>query len=48
MAIAIGAAINVVGWVILFSGPWRIGLWIVLLSTGIVSVVLWESSGERD
>ena len=46
VAIAIGTAINVGGWMVLFSGPWRIGLWIVLLSAGILAVVLWD--GARD
>jgi len=48
LAVAVGAALNVGGWMVLFSGAWRIGLWIVLLSTGIVSVVLWDAGGRRD
>ena len=48
IAVAVGAALNVGGWMVLFSGAWRIGLWIVLLSAGIVSVVLWDAGGRRD
>src|SRR5207253_11240605 len=40
MGLGIGAALNVVGWMVLFSGVWQIGLWIVLLSAGIVWIVL--------
>lgn len=48
LAVGIGAALNVGGWMVLFSGAWRIGLWIVLLSAGIVSVVLWDAGTDRD
>jgi len=48
IAVAVGAALNVGGWMVLFSGAWRIGLWIVLLPAGIVSVVLWDAGGRRD
>ena len=48
IAVVVGAALNVGGWMVLFSGAWRIGLWIVLLSAGIVSVVLWDAGGRRD
>lgn len=46
VAIALVAGLNVAGWTVLFSGAWRIGLWIVLLSAGIAGVVLWD--GGRD
>ena len=46
IATAIGAAINVGGWMLVFSGPWRMGLWIVLLSAGILSVVLWDTGRD--
>jgi len=48
VAVAVGAALNVGGWMVLFSGAWRIGLWIVLVSAGIVSVVLWDAGSRRD
>jgi len=48
MGLSIGAAVNVAGWMVLFSGAWRIGLWIVLLSAGIVWIVLWDGSARRD
>ena len=48
LAIALGAGLSVVGWMVMFSGAWRIGLWIELLSAGIVSVVLWDVDAERD
>ena len=47
IAIGLVAGINVGGWMVLFSGAWRIGLWIVLLSAGMLSVVLWEASERR-
>jgi len=40
VAIALVAGLNVAGWTVMFSGAWRIGLWIVLLSAGIAGVVL--------
>jgi 4-hydroxybenzoate polyprenyltransferase len=46
-AICLVASINVAGWMVLFRGAWRIGLWIVLLSAGMLSVVLWEQSERR-
>ena len=48
VAIGLVASINVAGWMVLFSGAWRIGLWIVLVSAGMLSVVLWEASERRD
>ena len=48
VAVALGAAINVGGWLVLFGGAWRIGLWIVLLSAGILAAVLWDDTALRD
>ena len=45
VAIGLAAGLNVAGWTVMFSGAWRIGLWIVLLSAGIAGVVLWD--GDR-
>jgi len=45
VAVALVASLNVAGWTVIFSGAWRIGLWIVLLSAGIAGVVLWD--GDR-
>jgi len=45
LAIGLSASLNVAGWMVLFSGAWRIGLWVVLLSAGILGVVLWD--GDR-
>ena len=42
VAIGLAAGLNVAGWTVMFSGAWRIGLWIVLLSAGIAGVVLWD------
>lgn len=47
VAIGFVASMNVAGWMVPFSGAWRIGLWIVLLSAGIISVALWEASERR-
>jgi len=47
IAIGLVGGINIGGWMVLFSGAWRIGLWIVLLSAGMLSVVLWEASEGR-
>jgi len=46
VAIALGVGLNVAGFMVILSGAWRIGLWIVLLSAGIAGVVLWD--GGRD
>ena len=46
VAIALVAGLNVAGWTVMFSGAWRIGLWIVLLSAGIAGVVLWDAGGD--
>ena len=46
VAIALVASLNVAGWMVLFSGAWRIGLWIVLLSGAIPGVVLWDAPGR--
>ncbi len=48
VATALVATLNVAGWMVLFAGAWRIGLWIVLLSAGILAIVLWDGAGDRD
>jgi len=46
LAIPLVVGLNVAGWTVMLSGAWRIGLWIVLLSAGIASVVLWDVGGD--
>ena len=47
VAAAIGAALSFGGWMILFAGAWRIGLWIIILSGSIIALVLWNGGPER-
>jgi hypothetical protein len=46
-ALGVGGGLNVLGWMVVFDGPWRIGLWIVVLSTELLAVVLWDSETPR-
>ena len=48
VAIALVAGLNVAGWMVMFAGAWRIGLWIILLSAAIAGVVLWDGKAQRD
>ena len=47
LALSVAGGLNVVGWMTIYRGPWRIGLWIVVLSTQLLVVVLWEPDGPR-
>ena len=47
VAVGIGAALSFGGWMTLFAGAWRIGLWIILVSGGIIGLVLWNGGPER-
>ena len=41
IAIGIAAGLSVGGWMLVFAGPWRIGMWVILLSAELLAVILW-------
>ena len=47
-ALGVAGGLNVLGWMVVFGGPWRIGLWIVVLSAELLAVVLWDAGTPRD
>ena len=48
VAIGLAGALNVLGWMVVFEGPWRIGLWIVVLSAELLAVIIWESAAPTN
>jgi len=46
-ALVLAGGLNILGWMVVFEGPWRIGLWIVVLSAELLAVVLWDSGTSR-
>jgi hypothetical protein len=46
-ALGLAGGLNILGWMVVFEGPWRIGLWIVVLSAELLAVVLWDSGTSR-
>ena len=47
-ALGTAGGLNVLGWMVVFEGPWRIGLRIVVLSAELLAVVLWLAGPPRD
>jgi len=46
IAICAAAALNVLGWMLAFRGPWRLGLLVLILSIQLLGIVLWEAVSE--
>jgi len=46
-AVCAAAALNLLGWMIAFHGPWRLGLLVLILSVQLLGIVLWELAAER-